>query len=136
VIRLWITGCADPDYPGVYARVSDGYSWISSQVCKYSKYPPSTFKCQKRRSRNRQLRGPASASSTPLKLECHDADAQETFDLDGKFINKNCEWLATNRQFDEEDLCDYIHIAYRCPNTCDACDLVMAEDNYLSTEVL
>jgi trypsin len=26
-------GCADPDYPGVYSRVSGGWEWINEQVC-------------------------------------------------------------------------------------------------------
>ena len=34
----WGYGCADPDFPGIYARVSSAYSWIASEVCKISKY--------------------------------------------------------------------------------------------------
>ena len=34
----WGFGCADSDFPGVYARVSSAYSWIASEVCKGSKY--------------------------------------------------------------------------------------------------
>lgn len=31
--------------PGVYARVSYGYSWIRSEVCRLSSNPPSSFLC-------------------------------------------------------------------------------------------
>ena len=27
------TGCADPSYPGVYARVSSEYEWINDTIC-------------------------------------------------------------------------------------------------------
>jgi len=33
----WGIGCALPDYPGVYARISSSSSWIKDVVCKYSK---------------------------------------------------------------------------------------------------
>jgi len=33
----WGIGCAHPDYPGVYARISSSSSWIKDVVCTYSK---------------------------------------------------------------------------------------------------
>ena len=34
------SGCARPDKPGVYSRVSHAYDWIIEQVCRYSDDPP------------------------------------------------------------------------------------------------
>ena len=34
----WGIDCADPNFPGVYARVSSQYNWIESEVCKGSQY--------------------------------------------------------------------------------------------------
>jgi secreted trypsin-like serine protease len=39
----WGRGCAV--YPGVYSRISSGYDWIRSQVCRLSSNPPSYLEC-------------------------------------------------------------------------------------------
>jgi Trypsin len=36
------SGCAKPDYPGVYTRVSAYVTWIQVMICQNSKYKPST----------------------------------------------------------------------------------------------
>ena len=36
----WGVGCASPHFPGVYARVSQVYDWIASEVCANSSDPP------------------------------------------------------------------------------------------------
>ncbi len=41
----WGFGCADSDFPGVYARVSSAYHWIRQEVCNGSMYPPAEFNC-------------------------------------------------------------------------------------------
>ena len=35
-VTSWGIGCATRDFPGVYARVSEAYSWIKTQVCNGS----------------------------------------------------------------------------------------------------
>jgi Trypsin len=36
----WGEGCADPDFPGVNARVSDAFEWLRVNVCVMSDDPP------------------------------------------------------------------------------------------------
>jgi hypothetical protein len=38
-------GCADPVFPSIQARVSEGYAWIEQQVCQLSADPPKYFDC-------------------------------------------------------------------------------------------
>jgi trypsin len=39
-ITSWGEGCARPEFPGVYARVSSRIAWIREQVCSLSAKPP------------------------------------------------------------------------------------------------
>lgn len=43
----WGLGCALGSFPGVYARISAEYDWISSQVCEMSTNPPAYLGCRK-----------------------------------------------------------------------------------------
>ena len=38
VVAQWGIGCADENFPGVYARVSRAYDWIEEEVCASSQY--------------------------------------------------------------------------------------------------
>lgn len=71
----------------------------------------------------------ADATETAI---CEDTDM--LFDVMGTDIqNKDCSWLAAgSNRFqiaygddgeEIDDLCEYFHIAYRCPSTCEACDV-------------
>jgi len=42
----WGSDCANPQFPGVYARVSSLYAWIREEVCKRSSYPSASLRCE------------------------------------------------------------------------------------------
>ena len=44
-ITSWGSGCADSNFPGVYARVSNQWQWIRDTVCELSVDPPADFGC-------------------------------------------------------------------------------------------
>mmetsp|Transcript_16782 Transcript_16782/g.38773 ORF Transcript_16782/g.38773 Transcript_16782/m.38773 type:complete len:482 (+) Transcript_16782:150-1595(+) len=54
------TGCARPDKPGVYHRVSSSYDWIQEQICEYSSNKPSTCPNQ------REASVPQESSEAPI----------------------------------------------------------------------
>jgi len=41
----WGEGCADPNFPGVNTRITDGLDFINESVCQMSSYAPPEFGC-------------------------------------------------------------------------------------------
>lgn len=41
-------GCADPVFPGIYARISSQIDWITDVVCNWAEKPPTHFGCPPR----------------------------------------------------------------------------------------
>lgn len=63
----WGNQCALAGYPGVYARISGGYSWINHQICEMSSYPPEWCPRKKRVSRRKPTRFPSPATAAPVQ---------------------------------------------------------------------
>ena len=53
----WGEGCADPNFPAVNTRISDGLDFINESVCKYSAYPPPDFGCDNKNAANNSASG-------------------------------------------------------------------------------
>ena len=129
-------GCGSPKYPGIYSRVSTQRKWIWKRVCQFSQRPP-LARCRamglKRRARRLKHGAtkaledlPHAKDRSPTLIQCHDTEL--LFDFGSKVRNKDCQWLSNNSLYEGEDLCDYDHIAFRCPTTCSACG--MFDDEY------
>jgi hypothetical protein len=46
------------------------------------------------------------------------------FDVDEETVDKDCKWLEADEAFNGEELCEYMHIAYKCPQTCEDCSIL------------
>jgi trypsin len=68
----WGLGCALPDFPGVYTRVSQFYDWIKGEVCNQSSNPPAEFLCG-------SISGSDIPSPTPMKENEEKSDLMTEF---------------------------------------------------------
>jgi trypsin len=101
-IVSWGNGCGNATYPGVYARVDKGYSWIEETVCKEL----SPTDCTE-------------GGKLPLVdergaiLEQTCEDRTSFRGLGKKLLSRNCTWVKENR----ERRCPWYGEDY-CPSTC------------------
>ncbi len=95
----WGLGCADEDFPGVYARVSSAYNWIREVTCMRSVSPPAYFDCDELELSSAELptysptKSPSlnPTASTSLATTCT-GNTENWVDLYGD----GCDWYEQN----------------------------------------
>jgi len=89
----WGQGCAEANFPGVYARISDQFSWIQQVICAAHGNPKPSF-CDDNpppTSPPNNPPPPTPTPPTPGPPGCLDSP-ENWYDSDGQFYN--CNWYA------------------------------------------
>ena len=101
-ITSWGSGCAVASFPGVYARVDKGYSWIEETICT----DLSPADC----SADGKL-PVVDSEGVPLKQTCDDRN--EFMGLGKKLLPRNCTWVQEGL----DRRCPWYGEDF-CPKTC------------------
>jgi len=113
-ITSWGNGCADKRYPGVFARISDQWSWIINTVCKdYDDNLNRPDFCPE------LSPSPTVSHSIPLCV-----DSPLKFKI-GKDNIKGCEWVKRTKTLAR---CNIVGVNFHCPFTCASCEVTMFLD--------
>jgi cell division protein FtsL len=93
----WGVLCADPDYPGVNARVSEVSDWIDAMVCDLSDNPPVDFFCEGSLAPSESPSGNPTATTAPTPSPSDPPGAKSS----GSVIDVlNTEWSSSSRKMD------------------------------------
>jgi len=107
-------GCALPNFPGVYSRISSQYDWIKETICTNSKNPPSY------------------CPSNVNKVSCSDGTLRfKVTKEDGTQKLRNCGWVANN----PTNRCTLDGVPSACPSTCNDCNVWECEDSTLRFKI-
>lgn len=111
----WGIGCASPEFPGVYARISAQYDWIKDIVCNNSSRQPAWC--------GNLVQSPSVAPiDPPVKAPppsgCVDSSLRFKVYFNGKYRYKSCNWIKTN----SKKRCWKYGVRDMCPSACGTCD--------------